>query len=43
MLFTTSINSILEECKHCSYVEKPFNEKLVMTKKDEEEFKNSIK
>ena len=38
------INSMIEESKYCSEVMKThFNKKLVMTKKDNENFKNSIK
>ena len=38
------INNIIKESKYCSEVmKKPFNKELVMTKKDNGDFKNSAK
>ena len=38
------INNMIEESKYCSkMMKKHFNKKLVMTKEDNENFKNSIK
>ena len=38
------INCMIEESKYCSdVIKKHFNKKLVMTKNDDEEFKNSTK
>ena len=44
MLFTTLFNSMIKESKYCSDVmKKQFNKELLMTKKDNENFKNSLK
>ena len=44
ILFTTLFNSMIEESKYCSEVmKKQFNKELLMTKKDNENFKNSTK
>ena len=43
ILFTTLFNSMIEESKYCSDVmKKQFNKELLKTKKDNENFKNSI-
>ena len=38
-----SINSMIEESKYCSDIEKIFNKELVITKENDEHFENSTK
>ena len=38
-----SINSMIEESKYCSDIEKKFNKELVIKKENDEHFENSTK